>query len=467
MTLESLSLAQRETRIYRLTFIRPDGATDPGDWRTWSDAERKRVSTLLDFLALEGIRVTRPSPTGVVRVRLPEGEQGDIYITDVFYRDQKGTLREPPVAEIVTALVDAFGVKRGRERRAGEERERRRRLAEAERITIRKDCEGDECTFHVTHRPPCPKARTDVLEAPALCPALEEFIKSVAVSQAKNGSEGGIVNWSKARDWEVLEGAKRGWPQEAIEEAKRRGLKIPPRRGLEIPQIPPKKQRRTKDGSEGEEVASACGAFWWAQLHSWASNLRDHGCQGCGEFAIGMTQAMHDLVNVKLAHEGRPKTVQHPDDLRQFAFYFHEAVHAADLECPICLAQDQTELASAPKWLTYVGWAALPLPLAQDSGHLSPEARSLDIAGGGEFVRERVADPAEFDPDSLRTVPQDDHRIITGCPKGSYRKGRCQVGTRAQSILHPRSEQESLVGEALSRGLIVIEDLSQEAHRGK
>jgi len=35
------------------------------------------------------------------------------------------------------------------------------------------------------------------------------------------------MNWSKARDWEVLEGARSGWP-EAIAEAKRRGLEVKP-----------------------------------------------------------------------------------------------------------------------------------------------------------------------------------------------------------------------------------------------
>ena len=37
-----------------------------------------------------------------------------------------------------------------------------------------------------------------------------------------------MLNYSKARDWEVLENAKRGYP-EAIEEARKRGLVIPAR----------------------------------------------------------------------------------------------------------------------------------------------------------------------------------------------------------------------------------------------
>ncbi len=39
------------------------------------------------------------------------------------------------------------------------------------------------------------------------------------------------MNWDKARDWEVIEGAAKGWDDGAIAEAQRRGLevKLPPR----------------------------------------------------------------------------------------------------------------------------------------------------------------------------------------------------------------------------------------------
>ncbi len=36
------------------------------------------------------------------------------------------------------------------------------------------------------------------------------------------------MNWSKARDWEVIEGARKGWDEGAIAEAQRRGLVVKP-----------------------------------------------------------------------------------------------------------------------------------------------------------------------------------------------------------------------------------------------
>lgn len=61
------------------------------------------------------------------------------------------------------------------------------------------------------------------------------------------------------------------------------------------------------DPETGEEYVSipeVAGPGWWATLHSWAENIRDNGCSHCGEFAVKMAAAMHDLVNWKLAQGG-------------------------------------------------------------------------------------------------------------------------------------------------------------------
>lgn len=62
------------------------------------------------------------------------------------------------------------------------------------------------------------------------------------------------------------------------------------------------------------------------------------------------------------------------------------------------------------------------------------------------YIRERLADPREFDRRSFRTVKTDAHRVVIGCPRGEWdpEDEFCEVGTRAQAILHPKSEARSL-----------------------
>ncbi len=83
-------------------------------------------------------------------------------------------------------------------------------------------------------------------------------------------------------------------------------------------------------------VPDVCGAFWWAQLHSWAQNIHDWGCPKCGAWAIHAARALHDMVNVHLK-----KKPHHPRDLVKFAGEAHQAVHAAGLKCPVCGAMRQ------------------------------------------------------------------------------------------------------------------------------
>ena len=70
-------------------------------------------------------------------------------------------------------------------------------------------------------------------------------------------------------------------------------------------------------GDRFVSVPEVCGEFWWAQLHSWAENIRDHGCSTCGDVAVPMAMAFHDLVNYKL---GKP--IQHPGIFEAIAMDF-------------------------------------------------------------------------------------------------------------------------------------------------
>lgn len=72
-----------------------------------------------------------------------------------------------------------------------------------------------------------------------------------------------------------------------------------------------------KDPDTGRDVVSipdVCGDFWWAQLHSWAENIRDVGCPSCGEFAVRAAEGLHDIVN---SHLGKP--LQHPESVLTLA----------------------------------------------------------------------------------------------------------------------------------------------------
>ena len=67
-------------------------------------------------------------------------------------------------------------------------------------------------------------------------------------------------------------------------------------------------------------IPDLCGAYWWAQLHSWAENIRTVGCRPCGEFAVDAAVALHDVVNHHL-----DKPIQDPANLERIATYFADA----------------------------------------------------------------------------------------------------------------------------------------------
>jgi hypothetical protein len=60
-----------------------------------------------------------------------------------------------------------------------------------------------------------------------------------------------------------------------------------------------------------------------------------------------------------------------------------------------------------------------------------------------KFCPERVAPPSRFDSRSFRMVKSRGHFVTVGCPKGHFHRGRCDVGTQAQRILHPASERDT------------------------
>jgi len=79
-------------------------------------------------------------------------------------------------------------------------------------------------------------------------------------------------------------------------------------------------------------------------------------------------------------------------------------------------------------------------------GQLSDAAVELDVSGGGDYVREYVAESSDFDPRSFRTInvgENDSGRVTIGCPTGHWDddQGQCEVGTRAYAILHPRENR--------------------------
>ena len=203
------------------------------------------------------------------------------------------------------------------------------------------------------------------------------------------------------------------------------------------------------DKTTGEEfvhVPDVCGPLAWGMLHRWAEAVRDDMYNICGEWAVQMARAMHDQVNWHLS-----KPIQDADNLRFVAGAF---VHAADsVGGP---SHPEAEAAQsfigraidgiAPGIGLGVGFAVVDkVRTAFDAK--GSQARNIDAAGDGDFVRERVEDPGDFDDRSFRTVVQGDHRIVIGCPVGEWDADTelCSVGTRTQTILHPRDEEDCLL----------------------
>jgi hypothetical protein len=54
------------------------------------------------------------------------------------------------------------------------------------------------------------------------------------------------------------------------------------------------------------------------------------------------------------------------------------------------------------------------------------------------YVRRRQRSPKSCAKGSFRTIKRGRTTIVVCCPKGKFTRGRCTVGTRAQSILTKR-----------------------------
>lgn len=92
-----------------------------------------------------------------------------------------------------------------------------------------------------------------------------------------------------------------------------------------------------EDGEEYVNVPDICGRAWWGFIHRWAETIRDDGCSTCGEHAVQFVSALHDLVNIKLMGDGdKTKVVHDPENFTRVARHYHQAVHTAGLECPVC-----------------------------------------------------------------------------------------------------------------------------------
>ena len=58
--------------------------------------------------------------------------------------------------------------------------------------------------------------------------------------------------------------------------------------------------------------------------------------------------------------------------------------------------------------------------------------------------RKRVADPKKFDRRSFRAKKVSKRTtIVFACPKGKYKRGRCSVGMKTQSIIKKKNKDGS------------------------
>ena len=217
-------------------------------------------------------------------------------------------------------------------------------------------------------------------------------------------------------------------------------------------------ERDSETGEQFVNVADVSGPCWWRILHSWAEAIRDEGCGSCGEFAVGATVALHDLVNVEL---GKP--VWDRRNFVDFAAAYHaaaEEVLGMHVDKPAMGREVVPDTVSAriDAASALVKQSPEQMTLARPQA-LQDEAIAVDISGEGDFISERLADPDEFDPRSFRTVVQGDHRIVIGCGPGDWdsRRQICRAGTRPQSVLHPRSEEQELLEEARERGISIFQ----------
>lgn len=59
----------------------------------------------------------------------------------------------------------------------------------------------------------------------------------------------------------------------------------------------------------------------------------------------------------------------------------------------------------------------------------------------GNKVRERKIHPLKCDRNSFRTLKRGRSQLIVCCPKGKWKRGRCSVGMKLQSIVKTRKKR--------------------------
>lgn len=71
--------------------------------------------------------------------------------------------------------------------------------------------------------------------------------------------------------------------------------------------------------------------------------------------------------------------------------------------------------------------------------HMPKRGQRLRVemrSGKAMYCRMRLVDPAEFAKGSLRTISVGKGtKMVVGCMKGQFHRGRCSVGVRAQNIM--------------------------------
>lgn len=56
-----------------------------------------------------------------------------------------------------------------------------------------------------------------------------------------------------------------------------------------------------------------------------------------------------------------------------------------------------------------------------------------------EYIHVRIRSPERYDEESFRVIEFDkDIKATIGCPKGKFKKGKCQVGTQIQKLMFPK-----------------------------
>ncbi len=258
-------------------------------------------------------------------------------------------------------------------------------------------------------------------------------------------------------------------------------------------------------GDQYIEIPQVCGAGWWGALEGVVGSIT---CESCRTDAVKMLSAMHDLVNVRLGKglydpSNFSEVVQQYQAALERTFHLQTA-HAGQDSPFASLAQlvdpapgqamdgqddysPGNNSADMGFFGTIVNGVGLGLGFAvsnflvsrsravaeahqdkKDFCYLSPDVIELDIAGSGKFVREVIAESSGFDPDSLRTVEADEHRVLVACPKGEWMPSgaqdeRCSTKMKGLQILHPRAEETDLLLQAISRGIPVVGDGPMEA----